>query len=128
MNGKNEEGSQGICPCGWHIPTDGEFKKLEIFLGMTQTEANMVNDWRGVEVGTKLKKGGTSGFEAQLSGRRTSNGAFSLLGRAEYTWTSTTFETHYAWRRCLDAFRNDVGRWNTFPKTYAFSVRCIKDN
>ena len=126
MNGSAEEAAQGICPCGWHIPTDGEFKTLEIYLGMTKEEADMENTWRGSGVGDKLKIGGDSGYDALLSGRRSSSGAYSLLGSFEYVWTSTEFGSN-AWRRCLDINSDKVGRWNTFPKTYGFSVRCIKD-
>ncbi len=127
MNNSAEEKAQGICPEGWHIPDDEEFKKLEMHLGMTETEAGLENTWRGKNVGTQLKIGGATGFNVRLSGRRTPPGSFSLLDRAEYLWTSTEFGEDYAWRRCFDKFANDVGRWNTFPKSYAFSVRCIKD-
>jgi uncharacterized protein (TIGR02145 family) len=129
MNGSVVEMAQGICPDGWHVPSDGEWKTLEINLGMTQEEADMVNIWRGEGVGTALKKGGTSGYEALLSGRRSSSGSYSLLGAFEYIWTSTEYEdVNYAWRRCLSGPDSKVGRWNTFPKNYAFSVRCLKDN
>lgn len=129
MNGDILDGAQGICPCGWHIPSDEEFKELEMFLGMTQEEADMVNVWRGEDVGTSLKKGGDSGYDAQLSGRRSSAGDYSLIKSFEYIWTSTEYEdkTDNAWRRCLDIHSDEVGRWNTFPKDYAFSVRCIKN-
>ena len=127
MNGSTLEGTQGICPCGWHVPTDEELKTLEICLGMTHEESNQENIWRGENVGTKLKAGGTSGFDSQLSGRRTSDGNFGFKDRAEYIWSSTEYANDYAWRRCLDKLRNDVGRYNTFPKSYAFSIRCLKD-
>jgi uncharacterized protein (TIGR02145 family) len=126
MNGTTTEGSQGICPCGWHIPSDEEFKILEMYLGMTREEADMVNTWRGADAGTQLKAGGTSGYEALLCGRRSSSGYYSLLNSFEYVWTSTEYG-EYAWRRCLDINSAEVGRWNTFPKNYGFSVRCIKD-
>ncbi len=128
MNGLTEQGTQGICPCGWHVPTDDEFKALEMHLGMTEAEADMINTWRGAPVGTLLKEGGDSGYEAKLSGRRSSGGAFSLMGRMEYMWTSTEYDSNLAWRRCLDDYSPQVGRWNTFPKSYGFSVRCIKDD
>ena len=126
MNGSTAEGRQGICPEGWHVPTDNEFKQLEMFLGMDETEANETNTWRGRNIGTKLKNGGTSGFNALLSGRRSPSGNYSLAGRMEYLWTSTEYENN-AWRRCLDLYANDVGRWNTFSKEYGFSLRCIKN-
>jgi uncharacterized protein (TIGR02145 family) len=128
MNGSVVEMAQGICPDGWHIPSDGEWKTLEMYLGMTKEEADMVNVWRGEGVGTALKRGGSSGYEALLSGKRSSSGTYTLLGAYEYVWTSTEAEdTIYAWRRCLSNPDARVGRWNTFPKNYAFSVRCLKD-
>lgn len=126
MNGSTEKEAQGICPCGWHIPSDEEYKLLEIELGMTRTEADLSNTWRGKNVGTKLMAGGSSGFEARLSGRANSSSSFSLMGRMEYYWTSDEYGSK-AWRRCLDINADDVGRWNTFPKSYAFSIRCIKN-
>jgi len=127
MNGSTTEKAQGICPVGWHIPSDGEWKTLEMYLGMTQEEADMTNTWRGQGVGTKLSKGGDSGYEALYSGRRLSSGTYSLLYQYEYVWTSSEFG-QYAWRRCLATGVSTVGRWNTFPKSYAFSIRCVKDN
>jgi len=126
MNGSRQEGAQGICPVGWHIPSDGEWKTLEMFLGMTQQEADMTNTWRGSGVGTLLAKGGGSGYEALFAGRMTSYGTFSLLNQYEYVWTSTEYGDN-AWRRCLESGVSTSGRWNTFPKTYGFSVRCVKD-
>ncbi len=126
MNGNDADGAQGICPDGWHIPTDEEWKQLEIYLGMSRTEADLENIWRGTDQGTKLRLGGSSGYDAMLGGRRSSTGAYALLDRYEYIWTSTEYGD-YAWRRCICSSSSGVGRWNTFPKTYAFSVRCIKN-
>lgn len=128
MNHSTQEKAQGICPDGWHIPSDEEFKKLEMHLGMSREEADLTNTWRGANVGTKLKYGGTSGFDIMLSGGRTENGTYSLAGRKEYLWTSTEFENDFAWRRCFEKFANDVGRWNTFTKKHASSIRCIKND
>jgi len=129
MNGSVVECAQGICPDGWHIPSDDEWKDLEKYLGMTQSEADLENTWRGTGVGTKLGPGGSSGYEALYSGRRSPNGYYTFLTEYEYIWTSTEYsaDANYAWRRCLSKYANNVGRWNTFPKTYAFSIRCIKD-
>ena len=119
--------TSGICPAGWSVPTDDEWKELEMYLGMTRAEADMVNTWRGTGVGTKLRSGGSSGYEALYAGRVSSSGFYYLLGLYEYVWTSTEYED-YAWRRCLSISADNVGRWNTFPKNYGFSVRCIKDS
>lgn len=127
MNGSKTEGAQGICPDGWHVPTDNDFKKLEMHLGMTQSEADMVNTWRGSPVGTMLKAGGSSGYNAQMAGRMSSSGSFYLLGTWEYMWTSSEYSSNAAWRRCLSAKWSTVGRYNTFYKSYGFSVRCVKN-
>jgi uncharacterized protein (TIGR02145 family) len=127
MNGSTEEEAQGICPYGWHIPDDDEFKQLEIHLGMTQAEVEMANTWRGSPVGTSLKEGGNSGYDAQLAGRRSSGGRLGYIGEMEYMWTSTEYGKDLAWRRCLNVNSPTVGRWNTFPKNYGFSVRCVQN-
>ncbi|MFW5773335.1 MAG: FISUMP domain-containing protein [Tangfeifania sp.] len=128
MNGSAEKGAQGICPCGWHIPTDEEFKQLEMHLGMTQAEADMINTWRGHPVGNLLKAGGNSGYNAQMSGKRSPGKVFSTMGTMEYIWTSTEYGNSSAWRRCLQKDDSRVGRWHTFSKSYSLSVRCVKDN
>lgn len=127
MNNSTSEGAQGVCPAGWHIPTDEEVKQLEMYLGMSQLLADLENTWRGNGVGTSLKAGGESGYDAQLSGRMPSPGYFNLMGSMEYVWTSTQSGSNKAWRRCLDSDKHDVGRWDSFPKSYGMSVRCIKN-
>ena len=122
-----QESSQGICPDGWHIPSDGEWKQLEIALGMSSETADFGNTWRGTDQGSKLLSGGSSGYNALLSGGRTSSGSFLAFTQYEYIWTSTETDSDYAWRRCLRSGDPTVGRWNTFPKNYGFSVRCLKN-
>ena len=122
----NPSTTRGICPAGWHVPSDEEWKTVEISLGMTREEADMVNTWRGTGVGTALKAGGSSGYEALLSGRCVS-GTSQLLSSYEFMYTSTESSLNYAWRRCLRSFSDDSGRWNTFPKYAAFSLRCVLD-
>ena len=126
MNGSVEEKAQGLCPCGWHIPSDEEFKILEMSLGMSEAETNMVNVWRGSPVGTKLKAGGESGYDAYMAGQHY-NGRFRLIDQWEYMWTSSEYGNS-AWRRCLSSSRSTIGRYNTFTKSYGFSVRCVKDD
>jgi uncharacterized protein (TIGR02145 family) len=56
-------GVQGVCPNGWHIPSDEEWKQLEAFLGMSLSDLDKIS-WRGTDQGTQLKTGGASEFEA----------------------------------------------------------------
>jgi len=45
--------SRGLAPEGWHVPTDDEIKELEMYLGMSQEEADDTG-WRGTNEGCKL--------------------------------------------------------------------------
>ena len=126
MNGSAEESAQGICPDGWHLPSDEEFKILEMALGMTRQEADQSNAWRGTGVGTQMKEGGSSGLDIPIAGLCV-GGSFLYVGQSGYIYSSTEAGS-YAWRRCLSTNASTVGRWNTFPKSYAFSVRCLKNN
>jgi len=138
MEYSTEESSQGICPIGWNIPSDEEVKELEMSLGMTQIDADIENNWRGVaeEVGLQMREGGSSGFNVQMSGVRTSGGSFLYFeGTAVefgYIWTTTEATNYpsetYAYRRCWRTSNNGVGRYDTFNKQYSYSIRCVKDD
>ena len=114
---------QGICPSGWHLPTDNEFKALEAYLGCTNQDST---GWRCDGVGTKLKSGGTSGFEAELAGYRDESGIFSLRSSYGYLWLSSQFSATKAWIRLLVSSNAGVLR-NSSDKVGGFSVRCLKD-
>jgi len=114
-DGGNPSTTQGICPPGWHVPSDPEWKTLETQLGMSQVQADLTNQWRGGPVGTTLKTGGSAGYDALLSGR-CAGGACALVTQYEFVHTSTDYGT-MGWRRCLQISSDAVGRFNTFPKT-----------
>jgi uncharacterized protein (TIGR02145 family) len=44
-----------IAPEGWHVPTDEEWKQLEMYLGMYSEDADAIG-WRGTDEGGKLKE------------------------------------------------------------------------
>ncbi|PIT94893.1 hypothetical protein COT98_01855, partial [Candidatus Falkowbacteria bacterium CG10_big_fil_rev_8_21_14_0_10_39_9] len=60
------KGTQGICPSGWHLPSDAEQNTLDQYLNDTTCDANRVNARDCANAGTKLKAGGSSGFEGLL--------------------------------------------------------------
>jgi uncharacterized protein (TIGR02145 family) len=131
----------GICPAGWHVPTDGEWKTLEMQLGMTLAEAD-AEEWRGTVEGGKLKTtdvtgplrwntpntGATneSGFSALPGGDRSELGVFAssvIYGR---WWTATERGPYTAWFRSLTYTRATIYR-SDLPKNWGFSVRCVED-
>jgi len=134
----NPSGVQGICPDGWHLPSDAEWKQLEMYLGMSETDVNSTG-WRGTVEGGKLKEAGTthwadpnaganneSGFTALPGGNRGNNGNFNNIRNSGYWWSSTEYSTNSAWYRSLYYYDSNVNR-DYYYKSMGFSVRCLRD-
>lgn len=123
--------AQGICPTGWHIPTHDEWTTLERAVCTSGTCATdfpydaTTYGWRGTNEGTKLKSGGTSGFDALLAGRRSTDGSFYGFSSLAYIWSSLQSGSD-AWTRTLLSLTATVYR-TTFDKLSGFSVRCLRD-
>jgi len=117
------EGTQGICPTGSHIPSDNDWKILEVQLGMTQLQTDVANDWRGTDQGTQLKPGGTSGLNMPLAGYRYTDGSFLGLSSYAYLRSSSELSTS-AWRRDLYSGYATVKR-SMGGKAGGISVRCL---
>jgi len=131
-------GAQGICPTGWHIPTDDEWKTMEMYLGMSLAQADATG-LRGTDEGGKLKETGTthwsspntgatntSGFTSLPGGYQSvASGVFSTLNIGDYQWTSSQSGSS-VWRRWIGYDDQRTGR-STITKTYNFSVRCLKN-
>jgi len=115
--------AQGICPTGSHIPSDTEWKTLEMSLsGMLQATADLTG-WRGTDEGTKLKSGGSSGLNIPLAGSRYTDGSNYGLSSYADLWSSSEPDTR-AWEHYLESGNAAVGR-TAGRKDYAFSVRCL---
>ena len=143
MNGEessNEVPSevQGVCPSGWHLPSDREWKQLEVQLGMSELKAND-DGWRGWDEGGMLKQTGTllwidpnefasnsSGFTALPAGFRDADGSFQSSGKFTSFWSTTGYDADGVWIRGLHAMRGELLR-DVYPRKDGFSVRCIKD-
>ena len=125
--------ARGLCPSGWHVPTDGEWMTMEMTLGMTEVEAYSTG-WRGTNQGAQMKtaKGwarsgnGTNsrGFSGFPGGLRSYDGTFYLAGANGFWWSSSPYGSD-AWSRNLDGGIDDVYRVATNPR-WGKSVRCIK--
>ena len=119
----SDKNSQGICPNGWHVPTDVEYMEMEMAIGMPQSEV-LKSGLRGTDEGSKLKAGGSSGFEGLLGGYH-NGGAF--LSKGSYgTFFTSEVASNLAWCRYLFNDNSQVLR-DKYEKSFAFSVRCVKD-
>jgi len=131
--------SRNIAPTGWHVPTDEEIKQLEIYLGMSQTEADAAMRWRGTDEGGKLKETGTthwsspntgatneSGFTALPGGYRRNSGTFRGEGNIADFWCSMEYNESNAWRHSLQYNTAQVFR-GFYAKEGGLSIRCVKD-
>jgi uncharacterized protein (TIGR02145 family) len=140
-NGYVVSDSRNIAPEGWHVPTDEDWGKLEMELGMSGDETNNVN-WRGNKEGNKLKIQkawqissdkysiwGTneSGFSAMGSSCKMFDGKESSpgIGYTGFWWTSSEV-SGYLWYRYLDYNKSGVFRYYG-SKNYGFSIRCVKN-
>ncbi len=125
-------GMQGICPEGWHLPTDTEWTTLTDFLGGEAIAGGKMKATGTIEAGTGLwydpNTGATnqSGFTTFPGGHRDYDGGGDHLGSYALFWSSTEFGTSNAWFRGLGYNNTYVWRQD-FSKTFGYSVRCVKD-
>jgi uncharacterized protein (TIGR02145 family) len=129
------QAAMSACPTGWHLPSDDEWKELEIYMGMSQSEADAI-EWRGTNQGKQMKSTSgwydngnginSIGFTALPGGYRFNDGSFQHLGERGTFWSSSESSGTNAWYRNPSYNYAGVYR-NDFRKTNSYSVRCIKD-
>jgi len=129
-----------VAPPGWHLPSDGEWKQLEIALGLTPQQADqegfridkdsllagkikLKEAWPSEYEGKPIIITNETGFSATISG-------FYALGEFTHdgysSWWTASEDGSRAWIRHIGFFDNTIGRVRN-PKEFAFSVRCVKD-
>lgn len=130
-----------LSPAGWHIPTDEEWKQLEIFLGLTHEQADSIDCFRGTTEGGKMKEPGNLHWRDPNSGATNSSGFSSLPGGARYVdsftyftfygfwWTATKTNFNQSIYRALSYNESRIGRNYYGPDNRALglSIRCVKD-
>ncbi|MFZ9939969.1 MAG: FISUMP domain-containing protein [Bacteroidia bacterium] len=126
--------SRGLCPTGWHVPTDSEWNVMVKYLDPNADTAAL--GWQNTNAGTALKSttgwnnngNGTnsSGFTGLPGGYRNDNGGFGNVGNFGYWWSSSDAGSGSAWYRTLNYGSANVFRSNP-DQRYGFSVRCVRD-
>ena len=119
-----------VCPDGWHLPSDEEWKELEMYLGMTQEEADNTG-CRGTYEGWDLYGGGTNsgGFSVKYGGYSNYDWIphYEEIGEAAYFWTSSKASgIDKGWYRKLHRLDGCISRGG-INMGDGLSVRCIKN-
>lgn len=133
-----------LCPSGWHIPSDEEWKTLEINLGMSTSDADLLGSDRGSDEGGKLKMksdnayneevwkypnlgaNNSSGFSAKGIGWRSPSGSSSTGYYSTAFWTQSVYDEENAISRSLYYNSTRISR-NVVDKNYGLCIRCVKD-
>ena len=139
--------SRGVCPEGFHVPSDDEFKQLEMFLGMSQQEANNVS-FRGTDQGSQLAGRAdlwndgdlennpafdSTGFAAIPGGARSGeNINFIDMNIWGDYWSSTTNEPNNpniwgSWVRNF-AWYNSASHRQVCERHYGMAIRCLTND
>ena len=127
---------RGLCPSGWIIPSDEDWKVMERELGMSEEDSNAMGR-RGTNQGAQVKAdygwgiegNGTnsSGFSALPGGFRVGDGSGSSDGFGRW-WTSTPNGTTRSWHRDLLSEDDKIGRNWDAEVHFGLSARCIQDS
>jgi len=135
--------SNGLCPSGWHVPSDAEFTQLTSFIsGGTTNGGDQLKSCRqvssplGGECNTNVHPRwnysiyayGTDeyGFSALPGGSRATDGQFYTLGYGLW-WSCTAYNPTTAWRRSMNYSTSSVYT-GYVEKANGYSVRCVRDN
>jgi uncharacterized protein (TIGR02145 family) len=123
-----------VCPKGWHLPSDDEWKRLEMHIGMSLDDADLTGA-RGTDEGSKLKASfgwgdigngiDSYGFSALPGGSGKFGRYFNGINRWTYFWTSTEHSDIGAW--CRELARGGGIYRNYTSKDCNFSIRCVRD-
>lgn len=122
------QGAQGICPTGWHLPTDAEWTALANALPSPDKGSRLAGNeplWTNGALDQSAYFG-TSGFAALPAGYRNTDGSFNFQGNSAYFRSSTELGSSNAWYRHLNYYSTGISR-NVGNKAYGFSVRCVQN-
>ncbi|MEM6317980.1 MAG: FISUMP domain-containing protein [Bacteroidota bacterium] len=107
------EAARKACPKGWRLPTKAEFQ-------------NLINHYGGAKAGYEaLTVGGGSGFDAQFSGLRQSNGNYCCIGDYGNYWTKDG-EVASGYYFDFNQLNSEV-EVETYDKNTGLSCRCIAE-
>jgi len=124
--------TKGLCPSGWHVPTDTEWTTLTNFLGGESIAGGKMK-FIGTAYWQSPNEYATnqSGFSALPGGSRIQDGNFSSINGAAVYWSRTEANGNESWNRILNHGVSTIYRNNYYinfgNKSVGASVRCLRD-
>jgi uncharacterized protein (TIGR02145 family) len=121
--------SRGVCPTGWHVPTDTEWETLKSSLGDASTAGGKLKE-TGTIHWTSPNTGATNetGFTALPGGYRLLNGSYASINLTGYYWSSTPDGSNPAFGLGQGLHYNDAiilrGGYDKHEGAY---IRCLKN-
>lgn len=109
----------GICPDGWHIPKDLEWKVLEESIGMGPQDLDLFGD-RYLNSSINLWNSGFNAIESYYYDDK--------YVMPEAWWTMDQIDDELKIYRLADESNENLIKRGSFYKTYALHVRCIKND
>lgn len=139
----NPSNIQGVCPTGWHLPSDAEWTELTDYLtnngygyegsgddiGKSMaTTSGWATDGTAGNIGNDQATNNSSGFSALPAGMRRDDDGSSRFGGGGvgYWWSSTEYNSSSVNYRALSYSSSDVVHSN-YVKSGGYSVRCVKN-
>lgn len=118
----NPSNVQGICPNGWHLPSDAEFTELENAIGGSNigTRMKSTTGWNSNGNGTN-----TTEFNALPTGSENAT-IFVSLGDFANFWSATEFSATRAYLRYFSFSSTDMNNADD-EKSFGMGCRCVKD-
>lgn len=136
MQGSFTPGAQGICPSGWHIPTDLEYTTLTTFLGGEAVAGGKMKTTGTMQAGTGLWDDPNTGATNSSGFSGVPTGQFNMAGNT-YIWmhintsllTSSYTDVLSSWIRVLYFESEGVyrGCCSSGSIYNGGSVRCLKN-
>jgi uncharacterized protein (TIGR02145 family) len=117
--------SRGLCPAGWHVPSDDDWTTLENYLGGREVaggKMKAITGWKSPNTGASNQ----SGFQGFPGGFRNQLGSYNFIGYFGFWWSSTESYSDSAWGREL-YYDSSVVYRDYYNKQLGFSVRCVRD-
>jgi len=115
-------GVRGICPEGWHLPSEAEWNVMTTYIGGYATEGKKLK----ATSGWNDNGNGTDEYDFSALPGGNSNGGFYDIGESGVWWSTSEYSSSNAYSRHM-GYDIDYATWSTSYKSILYSIRCLQD-